>query len=106
MEYGSTILAKPNDTVAVRIKGMSSSYPPEISAIKKMAVIGLLAGTCAMAAAMVVANLFITPAFMGVERAVVWQLMPFIVAFNLVKAGINSVVTFLLYKRISPFLHK
>ena len=73
---------------------------------KKMAVIGLLAGTCAMAAAMVVANLFITPAFMGVEQAVVWQLMPFIAGFNLVKAGINGIITFLLYKRISGFLHR
>ena len=49
---------------------------------------------------------FITPLFMGAPRAAVWELMPFIVAFNLAKAGINSLVTFLLYKRISPFLHK
>lgn len=73
---------------------------------KKMAVIGLLAGSCAMAVVMAAANMVITPVFMGVDAAVVWQLMPFIIAFNLVKAGINSVVTFLLYKRISPFLHR
>ena len=38
--------------------------------------------------------------------AAVMELMPFILLFNLVKAGINSAVTFVLYKRISPFLHK
>ncbi|MDO4481351.1 MAG: ECF transporter S component, partial [Bacillota bacterium] len=27
-------------------------------------------------------------------------------AFNCLKAGINSIVTFLLYKRISGFLHR
>lgn len=73
---------------------------------KEMAVIGLIAGSCAMALVMIGANLLITPIFMGVDRATVWQLMPFIFGFNLVKAGINSVVTFLLYKRISPFLHR
>ena len=73
---------------------------------KKHAIVGLICGTVAMAVVMMIANLFITPLFMGAPRAAVWELMPFIVAFNLVKAGINSLVTFLLYKRISPFLHK
>ena len=73
---------------------------------KKMAVVGLLFGTIAMTAMMFAANLIITPLFMGVTREVVMSLMPFILAFNVVKAGINSVVTFILYKRISPFLHR
>ena len=55
---------------------------------------------------MACANMVITPLFMGVPASAVWSLMPFIVGFNLIKAGINSLVTFLLYKRISPFLHK
>lgn len=41
-----------------------------------------------------------------VSREVVWSLMPVILGFNLLKAGINSAVTFLLYQRISPLLHK
>jgi riboflavin transporter FmnP len=32
--------------------------------------------------------------------------MPFIVGFNAIKAGINGLVTFVLYKRISGFLKK
>ena len=55
---------------------------------------------------MIAANLVITPLFMGVPRSAVWDLMPFIAAFNVVKAGVNSLVTFLIYKRISPILHR
>lgn len=73
---------------------------------KERAIIALVAGTLAMGVMMIVANLLITPLFMGVPRDVVWDLMPFIVLFNVLKAGINSLVTFLLYKRISPFLHR
>lgn len=73
---------------------------------KKMAIIGLVCGTLAMVVVMFFANLVITPLFMSVPRSMVLELMPFILAFNAVKAGINSIVTFVLYKRISPFLHR
>lgn len=73
---------------------------------KTFAVIGLAAGTAAMAAVMVGANLIITPLFMGVTREVVWDLMAFIIGFNVIKAGINGLVTFILYKRISNFLKR
>lgn len=73
---------------------------------KKSAVIGLAVGTVAWTVVMFFANMVITPAFMGMPLSVIMDLMPFILLFNVVKAGINSVVTFILYKRISPFLHK
>ena len=73
---------------------------------RKGAVIGLVCGVIAWIIVMIGANLVITPLFMGVTREVVMSLMPFILAFNVVKAGINSAVTFILYKRISPFLHR
>lgn len=73
---------------------------------KKRAVIALLCGTVAMALIMIPANLVITPIFMGVPRAVVIDMLPAIIAFNFLKAGINAIVTFLLYKRISTFLHR
>ena len=43
---------------------------------------------------------------MGVDKSVILQLMPFIMLFNLIKMGANSIITFLLYKRISGFLHR
>lgn len=73
---------------------------------KKRAVIGLIAGTIAMAVVMFFANMVVTPLFTGMPLAAIMKLMPFIVLFNIVKAGINSIVTFIVYKRISPFLHK
>lgn len=73
---------------------------------KKTAVIGLIAGTITMAVVMFFANMVVTPLFTGMPLAAIMKLMPFIVLFNIVKAGINSIVTFIVYKRISPFLHK
>ena len=74
---------------------------------KKQAILALVCGTLAMTAVMIPANLFITPIFMGAPRAAVAAMLPTaIIPFNLLKAGINSVITFLLYKRVSPLLHK
>jgi riboflavin transporter FmnP len=36
----------------------------------------------------------------------VLSLMPFIIGFNLIKAGINGTVTFFVYKKVSPILKK
>ena len=71
-----------------------------------MALVSLICGMAAMAVVMMGANMVITPLFMGVPAETVWSLMPFIVGFNVIKAGINVVVTFILYKRISQFLKR
>ncbi len=73
---------------------------------RKMALGGLLLGMMVMSLMMLGANLIITPLFMGVPRSAVWGLMPFIIGFNLIKAGINGAVTFLVYKRVAAFLRK
>lgn len=73
---------------------------------RKGAVIGLVSGLIAMTIVMIGANLIITPIFMGVPRKLVWDLMPFIAGFNAIKAGINGIITFALYKSISGFLHR
>lgn len=73
---------------------------------RKGAIIALIAGVLAMTVAMMGANMIITPLFMGVPRSMVWDLMPFIAAFNFIKAAVNAFVTFLLYKRVSGFLHR
>jgi riboflavin transporter FmnP len=72
---------------------------------KKGAIVGLVIGSLAMAAVMLPANHFITPAFMGVPTDVLDALLlPGILPFNLIKAGINSVITFLVYKTVSRHL--
>ncbi|MGI5850298.1 MAG: ECF transporter S component [Christensenellales bacterium] len=73
----------------------------------KGAIIGLIAGTIAMAAIMIPANLIFTPVFNGIPvDAVKALLLPIIIPFNLVKAGINAVVTFIIYKPLRRFVIK
>ena len=74
---------------------------------RKTAAIALICGALAMVLIMIPANILITPIFMGTPRAAVMgMILPVIVPFNAMKAGINAVVTFLLYKPLSRFLHK
>lgn len=69
------------------------------------ALLGLLAGTITMGVVMMVANHFITPYFMGAPTEVVdAMLVTVILPFNLLKAGINSVITFMVYKTVSCHL--
>ncbi len=65
--------------------------------------VGLLLGTLAMAAVMVPMNLTLTVYFLGTPRAAVIQmLLPAILPFNLLKAGVNSVLTAVLYAALRP----
>jgi len=74
---------------------------------RKSAVIGLVCGTIIMTVSMLLWNLLITPIFLGVPReAVVAMLGTVILPYNLLKAGINSIVTFIAYKSIAKILHK
>ncbi len=71
------------------------------------AVIGLLAGVISMAAIMIPANLIITPAFYGTPVDVVKSMiLPILLPFNLIKAGINAAVTFVIYKPLRRFIIK
>lgn len=64
----------------------------------KGAAIALICGTAAMALVMIPANLVITPLFTGWPVGDVAALLGFIILFNIVKAGINGAVTFIIYK--------
>ncbi|MEA4912097.1 MAG: ECF transporter S component [Oscillospiraceae bacterium] len=66
------------------------------------AVIALIAGSLTMAAVMAGCNLLLTPLYTGLSvDAVAAMILPIILPFNLIKAGINSVITFFIYKPIS-----
>ena len=81
---------------------------------KKRAITSMAIATGVMIVVMGIANYFVTPFYMGggdpaamkaMTQAVV-SLMPFILLFNLIKGVANSLITFIVYKRISPFLHR
>ena len=74
---------------------------------KSGAMVGLILGTLAMTAIMVPANIIITPLYLGVPREMVFKLLlPAIIPFNLLKGFISSLLTLLVYKKISLFLNK
>lgn len=73
---------------------------------RKGAIIALIVGSLVMTAVMCGCNLIFTPIFMGAPReTVIAMLLPVIIPFNLIKAGINSLVTFAIYKSISKLIH-
>ena len=86
---------------------------------RKRAVTALVVGVIVATAVMCIMNLIsqeilfqtdlsccVTPVYMGAPREAVIAMLPTaIIPFNLLKAGLNSILTFILYKRVSGFLH-
>jgi riboflavin transporter FmnP len=74
---------------------------------RKTAVFALGVGVIVMVIMMCIWNIIVTPIFMGIPRSSVLQMIiPVIIPFNLIKSGINSIVTFIVYKKISDFVFK
>lgn len=73
----------------------------------KVAVLGLVCGALLMTAGMLLWNWLITPLYMHMPReAVADLLLPAFLPFNLFKAGMNAVLTVLLYKTVVRTLRK
>ena len=71
------------------------------------AVVGLLSGVFAVTAVMMLANLLITPYYVGGTAANVAALIPkLLLPFNLVKATLNAAIVLLLYKPLSQILKR
>jgi len=71
----------------------------------KGAILALAAGTLTWTLVMIPVNLFIQPRFYGVPYDVVKSLLvPALIPFNLIKAGLNSILTAVVYKSISKLL--
>jgi len=73
----------------------------------KGAILGLCVSVASMTSIMMIANLFITPYYMGVSQADVAALIPSVLLpFNLVKGVLNAAIVLLLYKPLSRTLKK
>lgn len=71
------------------------------------AIAGLALGSVVMTIVMLLWNYLITPLYMGVSRTdVAGLLIPAFLPFNLLKAGLNSSFTLLLYKPLVTGLRK
>ena len=79
----------------------------------KGALAALAAGALTMIVLMVPMNYFLSPMFLESEtmtyevaQSMIWSMMWSFVAFNAIKAGINAVVTYIVYKPISKLFKK
>lgn len=73
----------------------------------RRAAIGLGIGVALMTVTMVLWNYIMTPIYMGYPReAVAELLLPVFVPFNLLKAGLNTALTLLLYKPVNTALRR
>lgn len=71
----------------------------------KSGVAGLVLSAVAATAMAIVGNLVITPMWLGVPLdAVIAMILPILVPFNLAKAGINAVLTLIVYKSVSNLI--
>ncbi|ADL03961.1 ECF transporter S component [Lacrimispora saccharolytica] len=71
------------------------------------AFFGMVAGTLLMTLVMVLWNYLITPIYMGYPReAVAKLLLPAFIPFNLLKGGINTALTLLIYKPLVTTLRR
>jgi len=71
------------------------------------AILATITAVFAMTAIMLVANLFVTPFYMGVSRSEVVKLIPsLLLPFNIIKGVFNASVTMLIYKPITTALRK
>lgn len=70
-------------------------------------ITGLILGSLGMTAIMVFWNLIITPIFLNAPIDVVLSMMvPFIIPFNLIKAGLNSLITGVVFYSLKPLQSK
>lgn len=73
----------------------------------KGALIALICGAIAMTAVMIPSNLFFTVKYWGMPLEAVKALIPAaIIPFNLIKSVANSIITLILYKRISNLMRR
>lgn len=68
---------------------------------RKSAFIGLIAGSVLMTVSMLLWNYLVTPIYLGIPREEVAKiLLSAILPFNILKTGLNSIFTYLLYEPI------
>ena len=71
------------------------------------AIIALVVSVVSITSVMLLANLFITPYFMGADRSVVISMIaPLLLPFNLTKSVMNAAITLAIYKPLTTGLKK
>lgn len=91
---------------AIALVGVASGIYSRNKTLKS-AIIGLICGTLAMTAVMIPLNLIFYPLFTETPvDAVIKLIVPVLLPFNLMKAGINSIITLVVYKSVGKLLRR
>lgn len=86
---------------------LPATYMYKKNRTKKSAIQGLLIGIVVNVIVMLVWNYIVTPIYYKMPReAVVALLLPGILPFNLIKSGVNTLITLAIYKPIVSILRK
>jgi len=77
------------------------------SPTRSRAALSLSLGAATMVVCMVGMNLIVTPIFMGAPvEAVLSMLVPVIIPFNIIKAGLNSIIALLVYQYVEHMVSR
>jgi riboflavin transporter FmnP len=69
------------------------------------AIIGMAIGAVVCLATVIIANIIVTPLYMGAPReTVIGMIVPVLLPFNVLKIALNCVITAFVYKPISKAL--
>ncbi|MBQ8203995.1 MAG: ECF transporter S component [Clostridia bacterium] len=100
--YG-LIMNALSSTVFAGVCGIIYKYKRTLSG----AVLGSVLAVISMVAVMMVANIFITPYYMGAARSDVVAMIPtLLLPFNLSKGIVNAAITMIIYKPVTSALRK
>jgi riboflavin transporter FmnP len=92
--------------IAIGAYALTAGIVYRFDKTRRGAIIGMLAGTAVMTLMMIPANLLITPIYTGAPVDLIKSyLLPGIIPVNAVKGLITALLTFVLYKRVSGYLH-
>ena len=104
---GSGIIGIVMHIAATGCFSILAGYIYKANKTRKSAYISLAVGVIAQTAVMALMNLWLTPIYMQTPvEAVLGMMLPVIIPFNLLKAGINAVITAIIYKKIHNIFKK
>ena len=106
MFRGGTILYVLMNIISTCTFAVTAAYFYKKNHTKKGAIIGLVIGIVACAISMLIWNYVVDPIYFQMPREAVVSMLPAILLFNLLKAGMNTGVTIFLYKPIVNALRK
>lgn len=97
---GGTIIDVIMNVIATCTFACVATYVYKKNHTLKGAVIGLVLGSICCTISMVIWNYIMDPIYFQIPREAVIVMLPYVALFNVLKCGLNSIITMLVYKPI------